>query len=238
MNKYTNFDLKLKALLFMLMDHIQCFLSGSGDMYIPLWFRYIGRLAAPIFFFMLVEGFFHTKNRKHYFLRLFVMGLLMLYIDSAFKIYNNIFLSLAVGVAIMNTIEVIKENKENKTNYIGAILGFILLSIIMIFTEASIYGLGMVLIFYFTRNNKYTMSISYILFSLYWLTTCIGPEFIKNAFILNYQWMMVFAVIPLLMYNGKRGFSNKYIQLMFYIFYPAHIVLLVSFSRLLSQGNL
>lgn len=238
MNKYTNFDLKLKALLFMLMDHIQCFLSGSGDMYIPLWFRYIGRLAAPIFFYMLVEGFFHTKNRKHYFLRLFVMGMLMLYIDSKLHIYNNIFLSLACGVAIMSTLEIIKNNKENPSKLILGILAFVPLSLVMIFTEASIYGLGMVLIFYFTRNNKYTMSISYIIFSLYWLISCIGPEFIKNAFILKFQWMMVFAIIPIFMYNGKRGFSNKYVQWMFYIFYPAHIILLVSFSRFLSQGNL
>ncbi len=39
----------------------------------------------------------------------------------------------------------------------------------------------------------------------------------------NYQWMMIFALIPILKYNGKRGFNIKY---SFYLFYPLHITIL------------
>jgi hypothetical protein len=41
------------------------------------------------------------------------------------------------------------------------------------------------------------------------------------------QWMMIFAAIPMLMYNGKRGNGSKYF---FYIFYPAHIYILYTIA--------
>jgi hypothetical protein len=48
----------------------------------------------------------------------------------------------------------------------------------------------------------------------------------------NIQWMQVFAIIPLLLYNGQRGKGNKYF---FYIFYPAHIWGLYTIAWLLQR---
>lgn len=232
MRKFNNFELKIMALVFMLMDHILTILNHVGSFTIPIWFGYVGKLAAPIFFFLIVEGFFHTKNRAIYFTRLLGMGMLMIGVDSLFKIHNNIFLSLACGIALMETIEFTKKNKKNPSKFILGILGCILISFAMIFTEASIYGLGMILIFYFARNYKILMTILYIFFSLIFIVTSIGTNFIEAILYWDYQWMMVFSIIPILLYNGKRGFSNKFVQWMFYIFYPAHLIILVLISKI------
>ncbi|MGL5257057.1 MAG: TraX family protein [Proteocatella sp.] len=232
MKKLSNFQLKIMALLFMLMDHMLAILKQVGDIPIPIWFGYIGRLAAPIFFFMIVEGFFHTKDRKAYFTRLLGMGILMIGVNYIFKLHNNIFLSLACGVALMGIIEFTKINKKNILKFLLGILGCILVSVAMLFTEASVYGILMILIFYFARSNKFIMSILYIFFSLIFIVFSIGPDFIEAIMYWDYQWMMVFAIIPILLYNGKRGFSNKLVQWLFYIFYPAHLIILTLISKI------
>ena len=68
----TNFQLKCIAALLMVLDHLRAFFPV-----LPLWFRYLGRLSAPIFFFLTVEGFFHTKNRGRYAARLLAGGVVM-----------------------------------------------------------------------------------------------------------------------------------------------------------------
>ena len=64
----SGFQLKYIALITMVFDHIQYFFEYTGK--IPIWFTMIGRLAAPLFLFAVIEGFVHTHNRKKYFLRI------------------------------------------------------------------------------------------------------------------------------------------------------------------------
>ena len=67
----SSFWLKIIALLTMTIDHIGYLLEPSQVGYV---FRYIGRLALPLFVFMIVEGAIHTKNFKKYALRLGIMA--------------------------------------------------------------------------------------------------------------------------------------------------------------------
>ncbi len=60
----TGTGIKFIALISMLMDHIYYFFGYTNT--IPWWFGLVGRLAAPLFLFCLVEGFIHTKSRKKY----------------------------------------------------------------------------------------------------------------------------------------------------------------------------
>ncbi len=46
----------------------------------------IGRLAAPLFLFAVIEGFIHTHNRKKYFLKIYALAILMGLIQFGF--YN------------------------------------------------------------------------------------------------------------------------------------------------------
>ena len=80
----SGFQLKYIALITMVFDHIHYFFDYTGK--IPIWFTMIGRLAAPLFLFTVIEGFVHTHNRKKYFLKIYVLAILMGLIQFGF--YN------------------------------------------------------------------------------------------------------------------------------------------------------
>ena len=63
------------------------------------------------------------------------------------------------------------------------------------------------------------MHILYIVcFSLFTLINFIGPDFLEAAMLWDYQWMMIFAIIPISMYNGKLGLNNRFTKWLFYWF--------------------
>ena len=80
----SGFALKYIALISMVLDHIHYFFEFTGR--IPIWFSWVGRLAAPLFLFCLVEGFIHTHDRKKYFLKIYVISVIMGLIQFCF--YN------------------------------------------------------------------------------------------------------------------------------------------------------
>ena len=80
----SGFQLKYIALIAMVFDHIHYFFDYTGK--IPIWFAMIGRLAAPLFLFSVIEGFIHTRNRKKYFLKIYALAILMGLIQFGF--YN------------------------------------------------------------------------------------------------------------------------------------------------------
>ena len=80
----SGFQLKYIALITMVFDHIHYFFDYTGK--IPIWFTMIGRLAAPLFLFAVIEGFVNTHNRKKYFLKIYALAILMGLIQFGF--YN------------------------------------------------------------------------------------------------------------------------------------------------------
>lgn len=235
MQKFSSFTLKIMAIIFMAMDHIYTYFSPAG-VNIPIWFGYLGKLASPIFFYLIVEGFFYTRSRTKYITRVFSMGLVMIGVDFLIGIHNNIFLSIGCALVMLVGIDTAKD-KENQLikRIIGALLAIVFMVIGGLFTESSIFGVAMVLIFYFFRDKKLTMSILYIAMGLFVFMSAMGSNFIEAATLWDYQWMMVFAIIPILMYNGKLGLSNKFIKWIFYWFYPIHLIVIVSLAKLIAS---
>lgn len=96
--------LKNIALICMVIDHIGEFFSQS-----PVWFRYIGRVSAPLFFYCSAWGFHYTSDRKKYLIRLYILGILMsignivifLGTEKENVISNNIFTTLFLGCMIV-----------------------------------------------------------------------------------------------------------------------------------------
>lgn len=64
----SGFQLKIIALVGMLIDHINTYFGAALGL--PLWFSWIGRFVAPVFLYLLVEGYRHTRHKKAYFYRL------------------------------------------------------------------------------------------------------------------------------------------------------------------------
>ncbi len=101
--------LKIIALITMTIDHIGEFILG-----IPVWFRWIGRISAPIFMFCLAEAIHHTKNLRKYILRLYIMVWITAVIEfAATVIYayisdgNYVYISNCIFTTLVNAAIVI-----------------------------------------------------------------------------------------------------------------------------------
>lgn len=96
----SSFGLKVFALILMIIDHAAEFLPGM-----PVWMRWIGRLAAPIFIFCSVWSFTYTRDRKKYLFRLYIAGVIMSLIQWKLYIPNNFFRSLFSLMVILYLFE-------------------------------------------------------------------------------------------------------------------------------------
>ncbi len=219
----------------MVLDHCYFYLENM-----PIGFVYLGRLAAPVFFFFMVEGFFHTHSRKRYLLRLVLSACGMAFGNFILnhvlglhqKISQNFFFSLALGLAILCVIQYIQTHRAYRT-YLLYLPVVIFLCAFMLLTEASVFGIMFTLVFYFCHGHKVRLSIVYLVCSLaLTLGLAFGPLTAEYLFYTDPQWMMIFALIPILLYNGTRGRQSKGLQAGFYCFYPLHIWLIYIFKYL------
>ena len=222
--RFNAFQLKIIAMIFMVFDHVHQFIPGM-----PMWLNYLGRLVSPIFFYFVVEGFFHTRNRMRYAGRLFSWAAVMFCgsqwlawcFPQSTPIHNNIFLSLALAVVMMMGLE--RAKWDRKGLYLGVALAVAAAGVAILYSEASLYGVAMTLVFYFCRDRKGSMAAWYV-FVCFILTIGLGMDFSYEAlFLFDVQWMMIFAIIPILLYDGGRGPNTKFTKYMFYTFYPVHI---------------
>ena len=223
--------LKMIALATMFIDHVGAIIVQRtmnmpgfdhdfwSSLYWPL--RNIGRLAFPIFCFLLVEGFVHTSNVKKYLSRILSFALIS---EIPFNLgitgdlfnlnYQNVFWELALGIMAMMCLEAVE--KKNSNYFIQVILR---LSVIIVFAlgaemlnlDYGMYGIISIVALYVFRQNRLSQLL-------------IGA--------VSFCWEQVapLAFFPIAFYNGKRGRSIKYF---FYAFYPAHLLILYIIARLI-----
>lgn len=183
--------------------------------------RSVGRLAFPIFCFLLVEGFLYTKDVKKYALRLGVFALISeIPFDLAFNksvlelSYQNVFFTLLIGLLVLWGTDSIKKKLPDHLvllQYLVPVFGILLAEFLQ--TDYSGFGVLLIFLLYEFRNNRQLQCIlgaAYTLFNS--LTACISFLFI---------WM----------YNGKRG--KQLPKYFFYAFYPAHLLLLFVLRQLI-----
>lgn len=226
----NNFLLIIMSIIFMIMGNVYTYLGQGVSSDILIWFKYLGNLSVPLFFYVIVDGFFYANSRVKYIKRLFFIGILMIGIDWILNINNNIFISLGLNMAMLSGIEYIKTQKVNSKGFRIGLISVILLGILSINTEASVQGVAMVLIFYFLRDRKMLMILAYIAVSLCPLLIKGGFDFLEIA-LRDTRWMMVFAIIPIAFYKNKKVSSNNLITRIFYLFYPIHLIILVTISK-------
>lgn len=230
MKKLDAFQIKVFALVLMLMDH----LWFAFPQVFPIWFHPISRVVSPIFAFLLVEGFFHTRDRKKYNLRLWGWAAFTQLGDIAINIllkskevsvYNNIFLTLALGLTIISVIE----NSKSKVgaNKLMLITVSILLLPLSIFVEGGMAVIPFILITYLFRESDNKKIIGYVILSVILFKMSYVPyPTVKETIemlMFNSDFLLILAVPFILMYNGERGINNKFSKYLFYVFYPLHL---------------
>ncbi|QVK18156.1 hypothetical protein KHQ81_00085 [Mycoplasmatota bacterium] len=232
---FSSSSLKIIAISLMLIDHIAAsnlykILANAHYFQLPgyqysiyVFMRLIGRLAFPIFAFLIAEGFYYTKNFNRYLTRLFIFALIseipfdLVYNHTLFSFdYQNVFFTLTIGLIAIYLFNLFKD----KSIYIGYITLFLcgILSIILR-TDYSFAGILMIFCFYYFRGHfiKIVMSIFFINFILIY-------DSLYHFDIMGI--IQIFSVLSLIFiyyYNHKRGYRLKYL---FYLFYPVHLLVL------------
>lgn len=261
MNKFfSGFDLKVIGITFMLIDHVNTYLGTYLEW--PLWVSLLGRFVAPLFVFLLVEGFHYTHDRKKYFLRLFIGGLLMYVINIGHQLLikadpinpytgkwdpyvyiqdQNIFMTLALLFLFIWGLDTFITKSLQSWQAFRLFLGLCCLLPLILMSEGGIYELIMGLIFYLFRGNMRKISLAVLAFTAClflhtWFNylTISGIGTFYQVFTFSNEYMMV-AVLPFIyFYNGKRGGSGAaWQQKLFYYFYPIHLIIIYFLQDLL-----
>lgn len=235
----SGFVLKMIACITMLIDHIAavCLAPYCADpeiLNIYKIMRGVGRIAFPIICFMLVEGFWHTSNRRKYMLRIAILAVIseVLY-DLAFSDFcvinsageavfswdiamlkQNTILSLLLGIVFMYLYEMLKAKYMLQPmifNTLGvfAIIGATGLAYVLR-VDYSYLGILFILAFYMFRGQ--------IVFQGICMTTVIC------LFSTTLELPALFAFIPIFFYRDKG--KPRY-QYWFYAFYPIHLIVLI-----------
>lgn len=217
----TGNQLKLIALISMTLDH-------TGVQLFPdvILFRVIGRLALPIFAYMIAEGCRHTRDRKKYLGKLLTLGSIcqVVYFFAMGSLYQCILMTFSLSILLIYAID----NARSTPTALLALLtlaaaAFICLGLprLLYWTDFAVdYGLWGVLLpvlVYFGGSRKLALMAVFLCLQA-------GQEG-------GVQWFSL-AAIPLLMrYNGQRGKGN--VGKWFYVYYPLHLVVIYGISVLL-----
>jgi len=216
----TGNQLKMLAMITMTCDHV-------GMQIFPqlLWLRIIGRLAMPIYAYMIAEGCRHTRDRKKYLLRLLGMGALcqVVYFVAMGSLYQCILITFSLSVFLIGLVDAV-EKEKNPRNwgklFVGTLFVFFLCVVLpdlLSYTDYDVdYGLAGVLL----PVLIYGAGTRGLLLGLFLVAMQYG----------SIQWLAFLAVPLLLCYNGQRGKAN--IGKLFYWYYPVHLVVIYGISLL------
>lgn len=215
--------LKLIALVTMIIDHIgsvllrhipsataALFTIRSHEFSLYVISRLIGRLAFPIYCFLLVEGFIHTRDRKKYGINLLLFALIseipwnFEHTGKLTYVYQNVFFTLFLGYFGLCLYEKFFDDKRKQA------LSLVLIFIAAYFFKADygIYGYCLIILLYVLRENNAVRAIA-------------------GSCLLSPPYMILPTFLIMEMYSGKRGFiKGRVMKYAFYASYPVHILIL------------
>lgn len=214
-------------------DHIIIWVAEHQDLVFTIyeWMRYIGRMSFPIYCFLLVEGFLHTRNVGKYAGRLALFALIS---EVPFDLAcygqvwryssNNVFFTLVLGLLAIWALSYIEKFHEFWVEkkwepILGRILvlsaGFIAIIIpgafaeMVLFTDYGLGGVVAIAVLYLLRGQKEIAFAAAVL--------------VLSVITSNTEMLALFMLYPIMKYNGARGKNMKYV---FYAFYPVHLLVL------------
>lgn len=216
----TGFHIKLIALVTMLIDH-------AGAILFPQYFvlRLIGRLSFPLFCFLLIEGYTHTRDVRKYLLRLGIFAWISeAPFDIAFyggwfvPVHQNIFFTLFLGILAifcMDRIRTVSGWGGNIASYgIAVIFG---IAAEFLHTDYGLEGVLAIAVMHELRYSRLLQSLAFT------LITSFGNSL---------QVFSVFSAVPMCLYNGEKGYRSKAMQYIFYVFYPVHLLILYGILKM------
>ncbi|MBR3598184.1 MAG: hypothetical protein IKL47_14555 [Clostridia bacterium] len=222
----NNNQLKLIAMFTMLLDHAGRQLFPEADILMT-----IGRIAFPVFSYMIAEGCKYTKNKKKYLLIMAGMALVCqcVYFFTSGSLYMNVLMTFVLSILCIYA----GDNFRKKKNFTSALLMALQFSAVIFLcvilprlvpeTDFTIdYGIFGVLLpvgVYFAPKKSHKLIVTSVFLIL--LALSMNPR----------QWFGFLSLPLLILYNGKRGKKN--LKLLFYIFYPTHLAVIYLIDMLI-----
>ena len=216
-------ELKLIAIISMLADHVNKALiypyleSNHGFLaFISDVFDIIGRIAFPLFCFMLVEGYFKTRNRKKYLLNLLLFGVIseipfdMFTTASFFNMnWNNVMFTLALVLVTVWIIDTLKEKMQKRSKALWYLVSILI-----------VLGMCIVSMSLSLDYEHHAILIGYFFYLFHDMPVFAIPFGYASMF--KEPWALLGFGLTLT-YNGERGKQHKMLN---YWFYPVHMLIL------------
>ena len=242
----SSYTLKLIAVVSMLIDHTAQAIRPLLERDIYLMLRRVGRLAFPLFCFLLIEGLRHTRDRRKYLGGLALFALLSeLPSDLFFRTWHSrgegmsIFATLTLGLLVLIASDVFAgECQRRDYGPVPVVLFFLVACSGTIYLagllhmEYDEWGVGLIYMIYFGEHLAFGAA-SRIKHDWGALLRRIGASVMILIWLVTYDvaadwWSEVYGVpvlLPILLYNGERG-SYRVPKWFFYVLYPTHLILL------------
>ena len=231
----TSMSLHIMAMAFMLCDHLWGTIVPGND-----WLTCIGRIAFPIYAFLLVEGYFHTKKLKKYVGRILLFAILSeipfnLAMGSSlfYPVHQNVLWSFLISLGLIHWNEKAKQNGKIWLRCLVGGISLLLGYVVGLITMVDFYHAGIltVLVFYFLRQKKWWSYAAQFLCLWYINWEMLGgfsyelQMFGQTRFVVR-QGFALLALFPIWLYRGQQGYHSKWLQMVYYSFYPLHLLIL------------
>lgn len=227
----TSFTLKIIALITMLCDHIGFAISSDIPDLLYYSMRGVGRIAMPLFCFMIAEGLFHTKDAKKYLMRLFVFAVAseipfdLCFFGSVWDTtMQNVGFTLFFGLLGIFLFDMFSATNDKSL----ALLAFLTVGFLAIIarTDYNFFGVYYILIFYLFRKKPKALAAAFCVGEvLSIVSTIIEQGSVGVSNLINFA--AIISLVFILSYNGEKGGKNTKIEKnLFYIFYPAHLLII------------
>lgn len=215
--------IKLLAILLMTVDHVAAYLLQDCPACTrPLFdvpgyeittvsiMRAVGRMAFPLFAWLLVEGFLHTRNRFRYGLFLFGFAVLsevpfdLARTGQTDMTYQNVFFTLWLAYLALCAMQYWQADRFNKV----VTLLVILVMVLLVRSDYGFSGFFFTMVMYYMHHYRI-------------MKILVGCYLLPNTL------LTLPAAIPISLYNGQRGFiKGTATKLIFYLYYPLHLMLI------------
>ncbi len=229
---FTANGLKMLAMVTMFLDHLGKTLLRDQE-----WMTYIGRIAFPIFAFLVAEGYDHTKDFKVYMRRMIIYALISeipydLFFGAPINLgRQNVLFTFIIALFIIRTIDIAFQKKRWMGCFFGiagTFAGYWLAFIIN--SDYMGHGVLSVVCFWVFGKLRFgwilqlisTVYINWFMIAGISFTVMLG----SYELWIPVQAFAVLAMIPIMLYNGRLGRGGKKFQSFAYLFYPVHLALL------------
>lgn len=239
---FTSAHLHIMGMALMLCDH-----SWAVGIVQPEIFTIMGRIAFPIFAFLMVEGFSHTSNVRKYLQRLFVFATLSeipfnLVAGGGslfYPLHQNVLWTFLLGLLMLHFMEK-QKTKSFLTRVLMSSFLLVVFLLLALIGMVDYYAPGIltIFVFYLFRGNKWYHYLGQ-LYGLYYINYevlggLVYPVSIGNwHFEFPQQGFALLSLLPIWLYNGRKGYDKKWFKYFCYAFYPAHLLILGLLSIML-----